>query len=203
MASPKSKRTSKITTQFTPQGGRTAHMLGLVTRQAMKEKELQSPKVDKDNDATTVTRKDKTSVIGKEPEKYSSPSSSSGRKDKIFSMMSHDSKLKNFLSKFKNDGDGASPSKDKALENLLLNRVDSMDHGSGGERSPLRDAQLPLFEWRKENPASTNASPSNSILKTSRTSTAMESESSDSIGSRVSKLLYIFFSTSNFLYYFK
>lgn len=190
MASPKGINKRKATTLFTPQGGRTAHMLGLVTRQAMKEKELQSPNVegDKEKEAcVAATRKDMASVMSKEPEKYSSPSSSSGRQDKIFSMMStSDSKLKTFLSKFKNDGDGASPGKDKgSADSYLLNRVDSMDHGSGSDMSPLRET-LPLFEWKKENPASSNASPSSSILKTSRTSTAMESEPSDSSASRVS-----------------
>lgn len=180
-SSPKGiKRTPKSKT-FTPSRG--AHMLDLVTKLAINEKNetKESTKIpdadmlinkkvirEPEVELIPIIKKERPLIL-KEPDKIGSPSGS--RQEKIFNNMknrdltsSPPSKLFNNL---KNDGEKISPREknySRELNNSEGTELKDSDCSTSFEREPL-----PMLEWSNANPPSLTASPSSSILKRSRT----------------------------------
>ncbi|KYM84449.1 Telomere-associated protein RIF1 [Atta colombica] len=173
-SSPRSN--SKIFSKPKPFTGRAAHMLGLVTNQALLEsdnpvvlEEESSVKKLKTKDTENeISTNKKTSVI-KEIDKIGGPSGS--RQEKIFSNMrstdySASSSTHTFTT-LKNDGEKLS---------FKLNASDSLSTESSADKENERNVSLhekedlPILEWSSANPPSLTASPSASILKRNRSS---------------------------------
>ncbi|KYQ52784.1 Telomere-associated protein RIF1, partial [Trachymyrmex zeteki] len=174
-SSPRSN--SKIFSKPKPFTGRAAHMLGLVTNQALLEsdnpivlEEESSVKKLKTKDTENeIPINKKTSVI-KEIDKIGGPSGS--RQEKIFSNMrstdySASSSTHTFTT-LKNDGEKLS-FKLNALDSLSMECL--ADKENERNVSLLREKEdLPILEWSSANPPSLTASPSASILKRNRSS---------------------------------
>ncbi|XP_043271304.1 telomere-associated protein RIF1 isoform X2 [Venturia canescens] len=175
---------------FVPQG-RTAHMLGLVTKLGVLEKESSAEKNQIDEEVAIMGKIErlrslarsigrskenegeilfcrKTNVV-REPEKMGSPSGS--RQEKIFNnMKSADyaaSPPGKMFSNLKNNGEKISPKMEKSLaesqENGTAGKEDGINISLASERE-----ELPILEWSSANPPSLTASPSVSILKRNR-----------------------------------
>lgn len=173
---------------FVPQG-RTAHMLGLVTKFEVPEKDETSEKNQADEEVSTMSKFDKLrsiararakeneveapiprrANIGRDPERIGSPSGS--RQEKIFNnMKSADyaaSPPGKMFCNLKNNGEKISPKMEKAQavsrENNARGNQDEMNISTASERE-----ELPMLEWSSANPPSLTASPSASILKRNR-----------------------------------
>ena len=147
-------------------GGRAAHMLGLVTKLAVLERDSQADKSTIDESETATFKK------LKENERLGSPGGS--RQEKIFNNMKAADYATTAPGKLfrnlKNDGEKVSPKMDKSIEGASLDSIDSSatkhDDSNG---SPGKDRnELPILEWSSANPPSLTASPSASILKRNR-----------------------------------
>ncbi|KAG5333581.1 RIF1 protein, partial [Acromyrmex heyeri] len=174
-SSPRSN--SKIFSKPKPFTGRAAHMLGLVTNQALLEsdnpvvleEESSIKKLKTKDTENEISTNKKTSVI-KEIDKIGGPSGS--RQEKIFSNMrstdySASSSTHTFTT-LKNDGEKLS---------FKLNASDSLSTESSADKENERNVSLlhekedlPILEWSSANPPSLTASPSASILKRNRSS---------------------------------
>ncbi|KAK0174305.1 hypothetical protein PV327_010970 [Microctonus hyperodae] len=176
--SPKSNKVSPKSKPF--MACRGAHMLGLVTKLAIGEKNKSSDKIESleneiskkfklskesENDGSS-TKKERTSIL-KEPDRIGSPSGS--RQEKIFkNMKSNDcvsSPPKRF-SKLKNDGEKISPKFEKTMSQKCT-KTSKKGNDTEGCMLDEKD-ELPILEWSNSNPPSLTASPSISILKRQR-----------------------------------
>ncbi|XP_046597042.1 telomere-associated protein RIF1 isoform X1 [Neodiprion lecontei] len=183
------KRYSKLRT-VTPQG-RTAHMLGLVTKQALAETKSSvsldedlassSKKVKENEEEPAAGKKDRFFVL-KEPERLGSPSGS--RQEKIFNKMrttpdkdALSQTMTNHFGNLRNDGEKSSLVKIIDMEHTstdgtLIDRTGDSNREKTDEENNASLAQdreaLPILEWSSANPPSLTASPSASILKRQR-----------------------------------
>lgn len=176
--SPKSNKASPKSKPF--MACRGAHMLGLVTKLAIGEKNKSSDKVEcleneiskkfklskeLENDGSS-TKKERT-LIFKEPDRIGSPSGS--RQEKIFkNMKSNDcvSSPPKLFSKLKNDGEKISPKFEKTMSQTFT-KTSKKGHDTEGCMLDEKN-ELPILEWSNSNPPSLTASPSISILKRQR-----------------------------------
>lgn len=181
------KRYSKLKSVTTQ--GRAAHMLGLVTKQAMAETRTKalteddaspSKKKAKDVEEELVTGKKERLLVLKEPERLGSPSGS--RQEKIFNKMrtASDNEVpltaSNLFSNLKNDGEKSSPGNNSEKEPTASETIVATpqnekikDKTDDGDTSPTQEKEvLPMLEWSSANPPSLTASPSASILKRQR-----------------------------------
>lgn len=185
------KRYSKLKSVTTQ--GRAAHMLGLVTKQAIAEtKSIASSEEDpssviskrtRDPDEEFAAGKKERLIVLKEPERLGSPSGS--RQEKIFNKMrttfdNGEAAPQNVQSHFgnlKNDGEKSSLVKNTEKErNVTEDRTTNIQIDKPREKTdddnasvPNQDRELlPMLEWSSANPPSLTASPSASILKRQR-----------------------------------
>ncbi|XP_066584023.1 telomere-associated protein RIF1-like isoform X2 [Prorops nasuta] len=191
LSSPKNALKRQKQKSFVPQG-RAAHMLGLVTKQALLENDSQTPKEEeaskkskmKDESESTVSKKDK---MYKETDRISSPCGS--RQEKIFNnMKSVDyalSPVKTFCN-LKNDGEKISPRSEKFEAGGSIQQICLDSENEDNSLLPKEKDELPLLEWSASNPPSLNASPSASILKRQRSVIENEDIATPSKKKRVS-----------------
>lgn len=166
--------------------GRAAHMLGLVTKLAVLEKDGQAEKGQVDEESTIrrsrsrdtenetpVLRRDRSGVV-RDSERTGSPGGS--RQEKIFNNMkaadytaSPPGKL--LFGNLRNDGERVSPKMDKPAFDEVNATADSSggkDQDGSAHPSVNERDELPILEWSSANPPSLTASPSASILKRNR-----------------------------------
>lgn len=166
-SSPKNTLKRYIKVKTHPNQGRAAHMLGLVTKQAIAETRSTPAEDDtspakrrpKEIEEEGTGRKERVQTL-KEPERLGSPSGS--RQEKIFNKMKAvpdtDTQTPNLFGNLKNDGEKLSPG----------NHLDG-DGKKDEDASPTQEKEpLPMLEWSSANPPSLTASPSASILKRQR-----------------------------------
>ncbi|XP_046745702.1 telomere-associated protein RIF1 [Diprion similis] len=183
------KRYAKLRTA-TPQG-RTAHMLGLVTKQALAETKsgvsldedlASSSKKAKENEEESTSGKKDRLLVLKEPERLGSPSGS--RQEKIFNKMKTapdkdtlPQTMANHFGNLRNDGEKSSLIKIMDMEHTStdstpIDQTGEMNREKTDEDNnalPAQDREaLPMLEWSSANPPSLTASPSASILKRQR-----------------------------------
>ncbi|XP_012258410.2 telomere-associated protein RIF1 isoform X1 [Athalia rosae] len=203
-SSPKNdlKRFSK--SKSIPGQGRAAHMLGLVTKQALAEKRceineedispIKKPRGKETEDEFLGGKKEQRVGLLKEPERLGSPSGS--RQEKIFNKMkTPDMDVDhNPFSNLKNDGEKVSPlgnrnaGKERNIWETTASstQIDKSGDNNGEENtSPLQEREaLPMLEWSSANPPSLTASPSVSILKRQRQPPVENEPESPSVASK-------------------
>ena len=167
--------------QYPPQG-RAAHMLGLVTKQALMEAENHTILIDdepvtkkakaKDMDNETPLGKKEWTPTLKDVDKVTAVTAScSSRQEKIFNNMKSTDYCSSppikLFSNLKNDGEKIFSKMDKLIDYSIALQIET-EVEKVNEETSLEIDDLPMLEWSSANPPSLTASPSVSILKRHR-----------------------------------